>query len=109
MPARRLLPRTGADPLLANAQRLTDRPVAVDVLALEVIEQTAALTDEHQQPTPRMMVLGVHLEVLREGGDTLGKERDLDLGGPGVARHAGELLYDLCLLNCGQTHLYTRF
>src|SRR5438552_15363054 len=55
------------------------------------------------------MVLRVHLEVLGEVRDALGQERDLDLGGPGVARHAGEFLNDLCLLNCGQTHVTLDF
>src|SRR5215208_180319 len=55
------------------------------------------------------MVLRVHLEVLGEVRDSLRKERDLHLGGPGVARNAGEFLYNLCLFNCGQTHVTLSF
>src|SRR5436305_3303634 len=55
------------------------------------------------------MVLGVHLEVLGEIGDALRQERDLHLGRPGVARRPGEFLYDLCLFNCGQTHVTLDF
>src|SRR5688572_26333314 len=110
MSARRAPPMNdrGLD-LLANAQRLTDRPVTVDVLALEVIEQAAALANQHQQPAPRVMVLRVHLEVLGEVGDALRKESDLHLRGPGVARDTGEFLNYFCLLNSGQTHVTLGF
>src|SRR2546423_9102254 len=56
---------------LPDAQRLTDCPVAVDVLPLQVIQEPAALANQHQQPSPRVVVLRVHLEVLGEIGDAL--------------------------------------
>src|SRR5436190_11788738 len=55
------------------------------------------------------MVLRVHLEVLGEVRDALGKECNLDLRGPGVARSASEFLYNFCLLNSGQTHVTLGF
>ena len=38
--------------LLPDAQPLDQIRVAVDVLCLQVVEQRAALTDEHQQAAP---------------------------------------------------------
>ena len=48
-------------------------------LRREVVEQPTPPTDEHEQPTARVMVLLVDLQVLREVVDALGEERDLDL------------------------------
>ena len=61
-----------------------DRPVPLDVVLLDVVEQVAAATDQHQQASPAVVVLLVHLEVLVEVVDALGEKRDLHLGGPGV-------------------------
>jgi hypothetical protein len=66
--------------LLADAQLSDQDAVAAEVLALEVLEQATALSDELQEASPGMMVLGMGLEVLRKIADPLAEEGDLDLG-----------------------------
>src|SRR5688572_21212362 len=77
-------PRLPAASLLAQAQALDERPVGLDVAALEVIELAAALADEPQQATAGMEILDVRLEMLGKHVDALGKERDLHFGRAGV-------------------------
>ena len=60
--------------------------VTVGVLALQVVEQAAALADELQQPAARVMILRVRLEMFRQVVDALAEERDLDFRGAGVRR-----------------------
>jgi hypothetical protein len=70
--------------LLAEVEIADERAVTLDVAVLEVVEKTAALTDELQETTAAMVVLLVGLKVFREVGDALGEQSDLDLGGTGV-------------------------
>ena len=65
---------------------LDERAVALEVVALQVVEQPAALADEHQQAAARVVVLAVLAQVLGELVDARGQQRDLDLGGAGVRR-----------------------
>src|SRR5438128_8126305 len=78
--------------------------VAVDVGALEVAEQAPALADHHQQPAARVVVLAVRAQVLGQVVDALGEQRNLDLGGAGIAILATELADQLLLLLLGQRH-----
>src|SRR5215207_9158217 len=71
--------------LAADAELLDQRAVARLVLALDVVEERAALRDHLQEATPGMVVLGVGLEVLGQVVDAFGQDCDLDLGRPGVA------------------------
>src|SRR6185503_17459971 len=57
--------------LLAEAERVDEPLVAVEVLALQVVEQAAAQADHAKEPAPRMVILGVGLQVLGEMGDAL--------------------------------------
>jgi len=59
-------------PLLAKLQFSGDRLVAVRVLAMEIIQQTAALTHHFEQTTPRTMIFQVLLEVVSQMVDALG-------------------------------------
>ena len=86
-----------AGALAADAELLDDRLVAWLVLALHVIEQLAALRDHLEQAAPRMVVLGVGLEVLGEVGDALGEDRDLDLGRPRIPGLVGVIGNDSLL------------
>src|SRR5438105_5856825 len=56
-----------------------DRPVALDVLALQVIQQPATLADQLEQPPPRVVILGVRLQVVGEVIDPFAEDCDLDL------------------------------
>src|SRR5689334_3472465 len=70
--------------LFAQAQLLDQRPIAVGIARLQVIEELAAPRHHPQQAPPRMMILDVHPEVLVEPVDAGGEERDLDLRRAGV-------------------------
>src|SRR5690606_11715567 len=97
-PARR--PRSSTQPELRD-----QRPVALEVGALEVAQHAAALADEHQQAAARVVVLAVLFEVAGELVDPLGEQGDLDLGGAGVALAAAVLADQLALLFLGQAHV----
>ena len=53
-------------------------------MRLQVIQKTAALADQHQQTTPRSVILLVCLEVLGQFANPLTQNRDLDLRRTGV-------------------------
>src|SRR5437773_9901856 len=91
-------------PSPADSELVDERAVALGGLVLEVLEQPSALADQHQEATPRVVVLGVLLEVIGETVDPFRQERDLDLRRPGVARVDAELLDQAPLLVDGQRH-----
>jgi hypothetical protein len=64
---------------------LGDRLVAGHIRIVQVIEQTAALADHHQQPATGAVVLDVLLQMLRQRIDPFGQESDLHISRPGVA------------------------
>ena len=71
--------------LLPTKTELRDqRPVPLDVVSSEVVEQPTAPTHEHEQSPTRVMVLLVDLQVLGEMRDAIGEQRDLDLGRTGI-------------------------
>src|SRR6185436_5010470 len=61
-----------------------ERPVPLDVVASEVVEQPAPPAHEHQQTPARVMVLAVDLQVLREVVDAIREQCDLHLRRSGV-------------------------
>jgi hypothetical protein len=68
----------------AKAELRDERSVPLDVVAPEVIEQATPTTHEHEQPTARVMVLAMDLQVVREVVDPIGEERHLNLRRTGV-------------------------
>src|SRR5437773_5960177 len=90
--------------LPADAQLFDDRAIPLGVFLAQVVEQRAALADQHQQPAPRMMILRVLLEVLGQAVHPLGQERDLDFGRARVAFVRAELLDQALLTVEGQWH-----
>ena len=75
----------GAFGLAAEAELRDDLAVSLDVFALQVIQQPASPAHHLQEAPPRGMILLVGLEVLGQVRDPPGEDRDLDLGGAGVA------------------------
>ena len=71
--------------LSAQAEALDQRAVALDVDALQVAQEPAALADQQQQAAAAVVVVLVLTRVLGEVEDALREQRDLDLGGAGVA------------------------
>src|SRR5205085_3739610 len=83
---------------------LDESAVAVEVLALEVVEQPPPLADEHQQAAPRVVVVLVLAEVLGEVVDAAREQRDLHLGRARIRVGLAELLDDFALLLGRQRH-----
>ena len=65
--------------LLAEFQLFRDGLVAADVCSVQIIQQTAALADHHQQPAARAVVFCVFLEMLGKMIDALGEQRNLHI------------------------------
>src|SRR5690606_22583880 len=92
--------------LSAQSKTLDQRAVTLDVHALEVAEQTTTLTDEQEQPTTRVVVVLVLLEVLGEVLDALRQHCGLHLGGSGVTGVRRVLFDDRLLDVCFQCHRF---
>src|SRR5262245_5772247 len=93
---------------LSPAAQLRDQfSVSLHVLALEVVQKSPAAPDQLEQAAPRVMVLRMRPEVLRELVDALREERDLDLGRARVRLRAPVAPDDLqlCFLGQSQTGL----
>ena len=71
--------------LLTQTQLGNQRTIALDVLALEVVQQTATLTNHQQQTTAGVVVVLVVAQMLVQVIDARGQQRDLNLGRTGVA------------------------
>jgi len=65
--------------LLAQFQLFGDGLIATDVCRVQIIQQTAALADHHQQPATRTVIFCVFLEVLGEMIDALREQRNLHI------------------------------
>jgi hypothetical protein len=70
--------------LIPEPEFLNDLPVGVDVRTLEVVEQTATLSDHLEKPTTTVMVLFVGPEVVGQVIDAFGENRDLNASRSGV-------------------------
>src|SRR5262249_18861153 len=90
--------------LLPEAKLLDDPPVPLHVLGLQIGEQPPALSDQHHESAPRMMVLRVRLEVLRQVVDPFAEDRDLDLGRARIRSMGLVPLDDRRLLSLGERH-----
>ena len=77
--------------VVANAELLDELTVLIDVVLLDVGEETTTLTDEHEQTTAGVEVLLVGLHVLGQLLDALGQDGDLNLGVAGVLGVLAEL------------------
>src|SRR5712692_7739901 len=71
--------------LLPKAQSGDECPVAVNVCPIEVGEMPASLADKLEQATPRVVVVLVDTEMLRQLVDSPGQESNLDIRRAGVA------------------------
>src|SRR4051812_37783747 len=91
--------------LAAQAKLADQRAVALEIVLLQVVQETAATTDQHQQAAARVVVMLVLAQVLRQVVDAMRQQRNLDLGLPGVVLVLAELRDDLALLLCGHAHV----
>ena len=65
--------------LVPQAQFLDDLAVAVDIRALQVVEQTATLSDHLEETTSTVVILAVSAEVIRQIVDALREQRNLSV------------------------------
>jgi len=91
--------------LLTKIQNREHLPIALDVLALEVVEQASTTADELEQTSARVVVFHVGLEVLCKRADAFTQQSDLDLGGPGVVFVLPMLIDQLGLPYAVERHL----
>src|SRR5579862_2098545 len=70
----------------SDAEASDERPVALDVSISQVGPEPLLLPDELHEASSGVMVVLVLLQVLREVGDALLEQGDLNLGGAGVGR-----------------------
>ena len=91
--------------VVADAEALDEVTVVLDVVLLDVGEETTTLADQHEEAATGVEVLLVGLHVLGELLDALGEDGNLNLGvtsvDGGVAKLSGEL--GLALL--GNSHV----
>lgn len=90
--------------LLTQTERLDDVAVAFDVAALEVVEQSAALTYELNERAFSGMIFTVGSHVVRQMGNTVRKQSHLALNGTRVGVRLSVLAKDLFLLFRIQVH-----
>ena len=87
--------------LLSQAELFYDSAVALDVNFLKICKQVAAMADHLEKASAGVVVLLVLLHMLGKGLDSVGQDRDLDLGRTGVALMGLVLFDDLCFFFFG--------
>jgi hypothetical protein len=73
------------DDLSAQAQPLDQDAIAILIFAAEIGQQPPAATDELKQPSARVVIVRVLLQMFDQLVDTLGQQRNLNLGRTSVA------------------------
>jgi len=84
--------------LLSDSESLDQSPIAIEILLLDVVEQTSAPADETQKASTTVMILGVSLEMLGELYDSAGQQCNLDFRRAGVLLMKTVAFDDLRLL-----------
>ena len=93
--------------LTTDAELLDEILILGNVLALEVVEEVAAVLDLAKKAVTGAVVLLVRLEVLGEGRDFLRENRDLDFGRARVRDMAREFVLDGGLVDLDGVFLFT--
>jgi hypothetical protein len=70
--------------LFAQPELLNQRPISLDILVLEVVQETAPLTHQFDQSPAGMVIFGVGLEMISQVTDTLAQDSHLYFGGAGI-------------------------
>ena len=86
--------------LFTQAESFDDGTIAIDVAALQVVEQGATLTDKTSQGTLRAVVLAVLLHVFGQMTDAVAEQSNLAFGTSRVGFALTVLLKDLFFLSC---------
>jgi hypothetical protein len=94
-------PLTG---LLAKSKPGDCRAVPLDVLAGQVRQEATALSNEFEQTSPGVEVVFVSAQVIGQTVDSLGEERNLNLGRTGIIGMCAKLGDDRFFLLALQRH-----
>jgi hypothetical protein len=70
--------------LFAQPELLNQSAIPVDVLFLEVIQETSPLSHQFDQAPAGVMVFGVNLEMVGQVTDPLAQNGHLNLSGAGI-------------------------
>lgn len=95
--------------LLAQAEALNQRAIAIDVRALEVVQQLATAAHHAQQTAAGMVILYVLFEVTGEVVDACGQQGHLDFGRTRVACGTLKIGHDLRFLRNVDRHVKLSF
>ena len=91
--------------LATQAELLDQRLIAIEVLALEVVEESSTLSDKLQQSATRMVILGVDLEVICQIRDALTENGHLYFWRTSIVAVRLIRVDELRLLFLGQHHV----
>ncbi len=69
---------------MAEPELFDEAAIALEIVPLEVVQETAPSADHMQETPPPMMILVMRAEVLRERVDPPSQQRDLDPGRSGI-------------------------
>ena len=83
--------------LLSQAELANDRAVTLDIVLLQVVQQTSSVTDHLLQTAAAVEVLLVGLQVLGQVSDAVGQNSNLYFGRTGVALVSSILRDDVVL------------
>jgi hypothetical protein len=79
------------------------RPVALDILTLEIAQEPAPLAHQLEQPTARVLIVLVVFEMVGEVIDSFREDGDLDFRRPGVLLAPTVVSDDLRFYGCCQS------
>src|SRR5438445_7556937 len=87
-----------------EAELLDQGAVALEIVPLEIVEQSPPSADELEQPAARIVILRVRSQMPRQLVDASCEERDLHLRRPGIGPVPAVLVDDLQLRFLGEGH-----
>src|SRR5712692_10051989 len=87
--------------LFPDSEFVDDRPVALLVRLLQIVEKTATASDQLEQSAPAVVVLRMRLEMLRQIADAIRQKCDLHLRRAGVVVVGAILRNQICFLLLG--------
>ena len=91
--------------LLSDVKLFDNSAVTLDIDLHQIVKKVSSVTNHLEKTAAAVVILVVHLEVLGEGVDAIGKDRDLNLGRTCVTL-VGLVLVDNCLLLFLDKHFF---
>jgi hypothetical protein len=86
--------------LFAQPKLLDQRPIPLNVLVLEVVQEAAPLAHQFDQSPAGVVVFGVGLEMIRQVTDPLAQDGHLYFGGTGIRFMLAKPIDNVTFLCC---------